>query len=411
MMHPQIDAYIMAQEGLQALDRSVLEQLQLTKLNHVLQRMRAHGNTHLPERLDTLAALADLPFTTADMLAESPSRFLLSSQADIARIITDRTSGTTAAAKRVFYTEEDVESTIQFFAAGISEMVQAGETVLITMPFSGTLGLGDLIKKAVEKIGAQPLCAGWGKSYAELSALVLAHRPQCYIGFPVPLLSLARYMGDAFSVERALISGDVCSPGVFAVLSEQFALYPHYGSREMCLGGAITCHAQLTQAASAFQGMHMRENHFIAEIIGENGLPLPDGQEGELVITTIGMTAMPLLRYRTGDRTHIIAEPDCPCHSVTKRIAQPFRMGEDNALLYAFDDAIFAVPEVVDYRVERVGQTLHIQALCTSDCEQAIRQCAQIVFPEVVLTSTICEGRHTALYPGKRKLIEKEATP
>ena len=76
---------------------------------------------------------------------------MLTSQREIARIITDRTSGTTAAAKRVFYTEEDVQNTIDFFAAGISEMAQPGEAVLITMPFSGALGLGDLIQKAVEK--------------------------------------------------------------------------------------------------------------------------------------------------------------------------------------------------------------------------------------------------------------------
>ncbi|MEE0205791.1 MAG: phenylacetate--CoA ligase family protein, partial [Peptococcaceae bacterium] len=195
MNRSHIDDYIMAVEGLRTLDRQNLEALQLQKLNAMLQRMRAHGETQLPTRVETLEALAALPFTTAKDLAEKPSQFLLTSQGEIARIITDRTSGTTAAAKRVFYTEKDVQNTIDFFAAGISEMAQPGEAVLITMPFSGALGLGDLIQKAVEKIGARPLCAGWGKSYDELSALVRAEKPRSYIGFPVPLLSLARYMG------------------------------------------------------------------------------------------------------------------------------------------------------------------------------------------------------------------------
>lgn len=399
MNRSHIDDYIMAVEGLRTLDRQNLEALQLQKLNAMLQRMRAHGETHLLTRVETLEALAALPFTTAKDLATSPSRFLLTSQREIARIITDRTSGTTAAAKRVFYTEEDVQNTIDFFAAGISEMAQPGEAVLITMPFSGALGLGDLIQKAVEKIGARPLCAGWGKSYAELSALVRAEKPRSYIGFPVPLLSLARYMGEGFSIERALISGDVCAPGVFAILSEQLMLYPHYGSREMCLGGAITC--------PAFHGMHVRENHFIAEIIGDDGLPVPDGQEGELVITTIGMTAMPLLRYRTGDRTRILAG-SCPCGSVTRRIAQPFRIGSDADLLCAFDDALFALPDVIDYRAERRGQTIHIQALCKKDCAEAIRDHAQMVYPKIEVSSRICQGHHIPLYPGKRKLIKEE---
>ena len=278
-------------------------------------------------------------------------------------------------------------------------MAKPGESVLITMPFSGALGLGDLIQKAVEKIGARPLCAGWGKSYDELSALVCAEKPRSYIGFPVPFLSLARYMGEGFSIERALISGDVCAPGVFAILSEQLTLYPHYGSREMCLGGAITC--------PAFHGMHVRENHFIAEIIGDDGLPVPDGQEGELVITTIGMTAMPLLRYRTGDRTRLLPGR-CPCGSVTKRIAQPFRIGSDADLLCTFDDALFALPDVIDYRAERKGQTIHIQALCKKDCAEAIRDRAQTIYPKIEVTSRICQGHHTPLYPGKRKLIKEE---
>ena len=150
MKRSHIDAYIMEQEGLTFLDRSALEQLQLRKLNHVLQRMRAHGQTRFPAHLETLADLANLPFTTAEDLAVKPSRYLLTSQGDVARIITDQTSGTTAQAKRVFYTAEDVSNTIHFFAAGISEMAQSGDTVLITMPFSGALGLGDLIKQAVE---------------------------------------------------------------------------------------------------------------------------------------------------------------------------------------------------------------------------------------------------------------------
>lgn len=401
MNRSHIDDFIMAQEGLSTLDRVRLEALQLEKLNQVLQRMRAHGQKELPPRLESLDALATLPFTTAANLAARPGRFLLVSQGDVARIITDHTSGTTAAAKRVFYTEEDVRHTVDFFAAGISEMVAPGESVLITMPFSGTLGLGDLIRQAVEKIGAQPLCAGWGKCYAELSALIHTHRPQSYIGFPVPLLSLIRYMGNAFSIRRALISGDVCSPGVFATLSERLTLYPHYGSREMCLGGAITC--------PAHEGMHLRENHVIAEIIDADGSPLPLGEEGELVITTIGMEAMPLLRYRTGDRTRIYAEP-CPCGSVTRRIAQPFRIGVDADLLCALDDALFALPEVIDYRATRQGNTLHIHALTSRDCAPSIRQRAQVLCPRVSVTSTRPEPGDTPLYPGKRILIRKEET-
>ena len=75
MIRSHIDDYIMAVEGLRTLDRQSLEALQLQKLNAMLQRMRAHGETHLPTRVETLEALAALPFTTAKDLATSPSRF------------------------------------------------------------------------------------------------------------------------------------------------------------------------------------------------------------------------------------------------------------------------------------------------------------------------------------------------
>lgn len=398
MKRSYIDPYIIHQEALSHLDRQTLEALQLRKLNTVLQKMTAHGVEGLPTRLHGLAELQNLPFTTAADLAAQPGRYLLTSQAEVARIITDQTSGTTSAAKRVFYTESDVAHTVNFFAAGIREMVAPGDRVLITMPFSGALGLGDLIKRAVEKLGAHPLCAGWGKSYGELAALVLREEPCCYIGFPVPLLSLARYMGEAFTIERALISGDSCPRGVLAHLEKQMSIYPHYGSREICLGGAITC--------PAFSGMHVRENHFIVEIIDEDGHLLPDGEEGELVITTIGMEAMPLLRYRTGDRTRIIAG-QCRCGSVTKRIDAPFRLGEGAALLERLDSAVFCLPEVVDVHFMRHNGRLLVQTLGTRECQGALEALVHGFDSHSVVKSRLCRSEDGPLYAGKRILVEK----
>ena len=78
-------------------------------------------------------------------------------------------------------------------------------------------------------------------------------------------------------------------------------LYPHYGSRECGLGGAVTC--------PVFERMHLRENHIIPEIIDKHGNVLPEGAYGELVIITIGQQAMSLIRYRTGDFTRILPLP------------------------------------------------------------------------------------------------------
>jgi phenylacetate-CoA ligase len=76
------------------------------------------------------------------------------------------------------------------------------------------------------------------------------------------------------------------------------------------------------ECAAGKNGLHIWEDLFIAEIIDpKSGLVLPDGEEGELVFTTITKEAMPVIRYRTGDLSHLIAEP-CVCGRTVKRMAR-----------------------------------------------------------------------------------------
>jgi phenylacetate-CoA ligase len=89
--------------------------------------------------------------------------------------------------------------------------------------------------------------------------------------------------------------------------------YNSYGLSEMCGPGvAFECPEQ--------NGLHIWEDNFIAEIIDPaTGAVLPDGEEGELVLTTLTKEAMPLFRYRTKDLTRIIPEP-CPCGRTHRRM-------------------------------------------------------------------------------------------
>ena len=122
------------------------------------------------------------------------------------------------------------------------------------------------------------------------------------------------------------------------------------------MAGAITC--------PAHDGMHLRENHIIAEIIDEQGNVLPHGEEGELVITTIGMEAMPLIRYRTGDYTRIIPGP-CACGSETIRLDLLRRKGNPGKIL-ALDEQLFSISEVVDYKAEQADGKLTLHLLVTN---------------------------------------------
>lgn len=342
----RLDALIAEQEGLERLDRDTIEALQLKKLNRLLTRERARGGFYrdLPERISSLERLSDLPFTTEEDLAANAPGLLLCSQAQISRVLSDATSGTTGAAKRVFYTEDDLENTVRFFMAGLGELIFPGSVTMILFPFTGPFGLGELIAEAVSRLGAKPLKLGAAGTYGEWSEVLAKEKPDSFVGMPVQLLRLLRVCGRG-SLRRALVSGDACPAAVIESCEELLGsrLFPHYGSREMALGGAVTC--------SAHEGMHLRENHVIAEIVDEQGKPLPPGEFGELVITTIGMEAMPLIRYRTGDFTRVLPGP-CRCGSELLRLDTVSRRDGGQELV-TLDETLFRLPFVADFRAVR----------------------------------------------------------
>ena len=390
MSIPRIDALIMAQEGLSEVTRESIEDLQLEKLNRLLTREKARCGFYreLPERLDSLDGLRKLPFTTEEELARNAAGLLLCSQSEITRVLSDATSGTTGAAKRVFYTEGDCERTVQLFMAGLGELIFPGSVTLIGFPFSGPFGLGELIAEAVTRLGAHPLKADASLCYGELAALLAREKPDTFVGMPVQLLSLLRVCGRG-SLRRALVSGDACPEAVIAGCEDILGskLFPHYGSREMALGGAISC--------PAHAGMHLRENHVIAEIVDESGAVLPPGEWGELVLTTIGMEAMPLIRYRTGDCTRVIPGR-CKCGSEVLRLDTVRRM-DGGGELAALDETLFSLPFVADYRAERRDGRLHLSVLTCGEGELPKLDAdveARPVKPE--------DG---PLYLGKRKLV------
>ena len=388
----RLEALIREQEHMASTSRAEIEAMQLKKLNALLQKEHDRQGFYrdLPASLPSLDALAGLPFTTAEDLAAHGSGMLLLSQSAVERVVTERTSGTTGEAKRLFYTAGDLERTVRLFTAGLGELIFPGSVTMICFPFSGPNGLGELIAEAVERLGARPLRVGVGNSYAELSEILERDRPDTYVGMPVPLLSLLRVCGRG-SLRRALVSGDACPEAVLRCAEELLGsrLFPHYGSREMALGGAITC--------GAHAGMHLRENHVIAEIVSPDGRPLPEGEWGELVITTIGMEAMPLIRYRTGDRARCLPGV-CPCGSAIRRLDTVSRL--DTEAFLNLENALFSLPWVADYRPIRKADGLHLEVLTCGEPPSALPE------PGAAWSLRPARPEDRALIAGKRGIAE-----
>ena len=402
MNRSRIDAYIQEQEQLHTLTRRDIEAVQLKKLNRLLSCEKERGGFYgnLPDRLDSLADLASLPFTTDEDLAHRAGGMLLTSQGEVQRVLSDATSGTTGAAKRVFYTEGDLERTVRLYMAGLGELIFPGSVTMICFPFSGPFGLGELIAEAISRLGARPLRLGPGLSFGEYRDVLAREQPDTFVGMPVQLLSLLRVCGRG-SLRRALVSGDACPESVMQACESILGsrLFPHYGSREMGMAGAITC--------PAHEGMHLRETDVIAEIVSPDGNVLPHGETGELVITTVGMEALPLIRYRTGDFTRILPSP-CPCVSEVIRLDHLHR-GSEEDLLSRLDDALFRLPELVDYRLERgpSGLTVHALTDGESNPESELTRILNSFFPreEFHIIAAPATNADHALYLGKRRIL------
>ena len=404
MKRSRLDGLIMEQEGLPSLTRGDLEDIQLCRLNALLSREKERNGFYrsLPDHLTSLEELRDLPFTTEEDLALRAGAMLLISQAGVKRVLSDATSGTTGTAKRVFYSEADLENTVRLYMAGLGELIFPGSVTMICFPFSGPFGLGELISEAVSRLGARPLRLGPDLTYGEYRSVFRAEQPDSFVGMPVQLLSLLRACGRG-SLRRALVSGDACPEPILSACEELLGsrLWPHYGSREMGMAGAVTC--------PAHRGMHLRENHIIAEIVDPAGHVLPYGEYGELVITTVGMEALPLIRYRTGDYTRILPGP-CPCGSVTLRL-DSIQRGEEESLAARLDGALFQLLELVDYRIDRTESGLAMYALTTHDppglqMKDELRDVLLQFFPQENIRIQLSPAGESdrALLRGKRRI-------
>ena len=156
--------------------------------------------------------------------------------------------------------------------------------------------------------------------------------------------------------------------------------------------------------------MHLRENHVIAEIVDEGGRVLPPGEYGELVITTIGMEALPLIRYRTRDYTRILPGV-CPCGSRTIRLDRLDRRPQGTEIT-ALDNALLSMEGLVDFRAACSGKRLDLDVLCKSPVEEAeLHRRAEHLFPgyEIRVAFLEASASDRCLYKGKRCIIDSEA--
>lgn len=254
-----------------------------------------------------------LPLISSEDIVAAGTSIVCLSQSQIKRIVSMMTSGSTAAPKRVYFSEADLELTIDFFANGMLLMTGPGERVMICMDGQTPDGLGDLLARGLRRDGVEPLVYGYLRDMEDAAAYALAHQPHCLVGVPQQVLALAESCPQ-LRPRTVLLSADNVKDELRQRIEQlwQTEVFSHWGMRETGLGGAVEC--------PAHDGHHIRHADLLVEIIDPiSGRRLPDGEWGEIVISTLTREAMPLLRYRTGDISRLLAEP-CRCGSPLKRL-------------------------------------------------------------------------------------------
>lgn len=323
-----LDAWLEAQlpPGLQINFPQRLAQAQNLALQQTLQRANQHSPfyrahlAHAPQ-IATVEELPLLPFTTAAHLVEW-RKFLCLSQGAVARMVTLNTSGTTGPPKRLAFSEADLRRTVDFFRVGMSQVVRAGQTLLVLLPGAERPnGVSDLLRQALPDVHVH---AGHPQATPEtLREDMERCLPHALVAMPDQLQRLHHCCQNG-SIQAActrnlahggiLASAGLLPPRLTRLLKQNLACLTldHYGLTEAGYGGGVQC--------PAHDGYHLRELDILVEIIDiDSGRSLPPEQTGEVVITTLQREAMPLIRYRTGDVAALLPGP-CVCASPLRRL-------------------------------------------------------------------------------------------
>ncbi len=348
------------------LTREDITRYQIKRVNETIERVKRHSRfyrerlKHIPDNpIKHLGDIAMLPFTTFEDIANDPMAFSCVSQTKISRVTSIPTSGTTGGQKRIFFTPEDQEATTDFFHHGMANLADLGDRVLILLPGELPGSVGDLLSAALARLGAHGYKYGFVDDPERVIAAINEYDANVLVGVPVQVLSLVRgcKAKPKRRIKSVLLTTDYVPAAISRAVEEAWGcrVFNHYGATEMGLGGGVQC--------KAFCGYHLREADMLFEIVDpDTGEIVPDNEYGEVVFTSLTALGTPFVRYRTGDISRIIKEP-CPCGTVLKtldivsgRIAGRHALPGGHVMMRDFDEALFALDNVLDFEVNLIGR-------------------------------------------------------
>lgn len=314
-----------------------LKQVQLQRLQATVSlayekvplfRSRMDEKKLKPSDIKSLKDITLIPFSMKKDLRDTyPYGLFATDMKQVVRL--HASSGTTGKPIVVGYTQEDMDVWAQVIKRGLLATGYTSEDIVQNFYGYGlfTGGLG--VHGGLESLGATVIPVSGGNTERQIMIMkdfevtAIAGTPSYFIR----IIDVAEKMGidlRTLKIKRGLFGAEPWSDGMRDYIEERTGIkaYDIYGLSEI-IGPGVGCECECQN------GIHIYEDHFYPEIIDPETLePLPDGQEGELVISTLSKQAMPILRYRTRDITSIEATP-CPCGRTIRRIKRIGRRSDD----------------------------------------------------------------------------------
>ena len=306
----------------ETMPREALESIQLSRLKTTLERVYATVPFYrenfkkagiTPSDINSLNDLQKIPFTVKQDLRDNyPYGMFAVPMENVVRI--HASSGTTGLPTVVGYTRRDIETWSELMARSLAAGGATSKDIVHNAYGYGlfTGGLG--VHYGAERLGASVIPVSGGNTKRQI-VIMRDFKPTVLTGTPSYILHLAEVadeMGVSFkdlNFKCGVFGAEPWSEDMRADLESKLDLkaIDIYGLSEiMGPGVSIECR-------EAQKGLHIFEDHFIAEIINpETGEVLPYGETGELVFTSITKEAFPIIRYRTRDITALNPEP-CIC--------------------------------------------------------------------------------------------------
>ncbi len=329
------------QKEIETMPTPDMKKLQSEKLvkqvEHVYENVEYYRNLMdekgvKPEDIHGIEDLHKLPFLTkADLRDAYPYGLLAKPLEDCVRI--QSTSGTTGRRVVAFYTQKDVDLWEDCCARAI---VAAGGTNKDVCQVAYGYGLftgGAGLNGGSHKVGCLTLPMSSGNTerqiqfMTDLSATILCCTPS-YAAYIGETLKEQGYKPEDIPLKAGIFGAEPWTEEMRKGIEETLGIkaYDIYGLTETSGPGvAFECSEQT--------GMHINEDHFLAEIIDPNtGEVLPEGEKGELVFTSLDKEAFPLLRYRTRDIC-VLSRKKCSCGRTLIKMAKPMGRTDDMLII------------------------------------------------------------------------------